>query len=213
MSATGGASSVDLSPEATAALPKVDSDNDLDDQDVGGGGPADGLQQMMQLLTQLVKSMPETMAAAIKADKPISHLDNAKLDIRNFSRIKTFTNKHAEWREWKNQFVYAVAECDNAFSATNSSMEKRDTAIDAKADLTPTQNQLSAVLFNRLQAVTTGTANTMVLSADGNGCEAWRLLNGFFDPQTDQRLLRAILDVVNCKIKGKDIQGGVIEWE
>ena len=92
-------------------------------------------------------------------------------------------------------------------------MEKQVTAIDPKADLTPTQNQLSAVLFNRLQAVTTGTANTMVLSADGNGCEAWRLLNGFFDPQTDQRLLRAILDVVNYKIKGKDIQGGVIEWE
>ena len=90
---------------------------------------------------------------------------------------------------------------------------KKTTAIDPLADLTPTQKQLSAVLFNRLQAVTTGTANTMVLSAEGNGCEAWRLLNGFFDPQTDQRLLRAILDVVNYKIKGKDIQGGLVEWE
>ena len=139
---------------------------------IGGGDPADGMQQMMKLLTQLVKSMPETMAAAIKADKPASHLDNAKLDIRNFQRIKTFSNKHSEWREWKNQFVYAVAECDNAFAATNSGLEKQVTAIDPKADLTPTQNQLSAVLFNRLQAVTTGTANTMVLSADGNGCEA-----------------------------------------
>ena len=82
-----------------------------------------------------------------------------------------------------------------------------------KADLNPTQSQLSAVLFNRLQAVTTGIANTMVLSAEGNGCEAWRLLNGFFDPQTDQRLTRSILDVINFKIKGKDIQSGVIEWE
>jgi hypothetical protein len=153
------------------------------------------------------------MAAAIKADKPQSHLDNAKLDIRNFQRINKFTNKHAEWREWKNQFVYAVAECDSSFAATLSSMEKRDKAIDPKADLTVTQNQLSAVLFNRLQAVTTSTANTMVLSTEGNGCEAWRLLNGFFDPQTDQRLTRSILDVINFKVKGKDIQSGIIEWE
>ena len=53
----------------------------------------------------------------------------------------------------------------------------------------------------------------MVLSADGNGCETWRLLNGFFDPQTDQRLTRSILDVVNFKVKGKDIQAGIVEWE
>ena len=109
--------------------------------------------------------------------------------------------------------MYAVAECDNPFAPTLSIMEKRDKAIDIKADLNPTQSQLSAVLFNRLQAVTTGTANTMVLSAEGNGCEAWRLLNGFFDPQTDQRLTRSFLDVINFKIKGKDIQGGIIEWE
>ena len=53
----------------------------------------------------------------------------------------------------------------------------------------------------------------MVLSAEGNGCEAWRLLNKFFDPQTDQRLTKAIMDVINFKIKGKDIQSGIIEWE
>ena len=88
-----------------------------------------------------------------------------------------------------------MAECDTTFAATNSGMEKRDKPIDKLADLTPTQSQLSAVLFNRLQAVTTGTANTMVLSAEGNGCEAWRLLNGFFDPQTDVRLTRSILDL------------------
>ena len=32
-------------------------------------------------------------------------------------------------------------------------------------------------------------------------------------PQTDQRLTKAIMDVANYKIKGKDIQGGIIEWE
>ena len=166
-------------PGFESAIP---DDGDLSsEQGIGGGDPADGMQPMMKLLTQLVKSMPETMAAAIKADKPTTQLDNAKMDIRKFNRIKTFSNKHSDWKEWKNQFVYAVAECDAVFATTNTSLEKKTTAIDQLADLTPTQRQLSAVLFNRLQAVTTGTANTLVLSAEGNGCEAWRLLNGFFD--------------------------------
>ena len=52
----------------------------------------------------------------------------------------------------------------------------------------------------------------MVLSADGNGVEAWRLLNGFFDPQTDLTLTKSILDVVNFKVKGKDVQSGIVEW-
>ena len=61
------------------------------------------------------------------------------------------------------------------------------------------------MLFNRLQAVTTGTANAMVMSAKGNGCDAWRLLNKACDPQTDQRLTKAIIDVANYKIKCKDV--------
>ena len=136
-----------------------------------------------------------------------------KLDIRNFSRIKTFTNKHDAWREWKNQFIYVIYECDNHFGDYLSGLEKKETPVDAVEDLNLTQAQLSATLFNRLQSVTTGTANAMVMSAKGNGCEAWRLLNKAFDPQTDQRLTKAIMDVVNYKIKGKDIQGGIIEWE
>ncbi len=172
-----------------------------------------GLEAVMMMLTQLIAALPTTIATAVKVDKPFSHVDTAKLDNRNFTRIKTFTNKHGEWRELKNQFIYAVAECDNSFATTLSSMEKKDKAICQSADLTPTQAQLSAILFNRLQAVTTGTANTMVLSAEGNGCESWRLLNKFYDPQTDQRLTRPIMDVINFKIRGKDIQAGIIEWE
>ena len=165
---------------------------------------------VMQLLTQLISQMPANIAAAVKVDKP--HLDNAKLDHRNFVRIQNFTNKHSDWREWKNHFLYAVAECDNAFATTLSTLEKGDKPV-LTVDLNPTHAQLSAVLFNRLQAVTTSTANTMVLSADGNGCEAWRLLNHYYNPQTDQRLTKSIMDVINFKITGKEIQGGIIEWE
>ncbi len=93
----------------------------------GVQGAQPSITDVMQMLAQLINNMPASMAAAIKADKPQSHFDNAKLDIRNFSRINKFTNKHSDWREWKSQFVYAVAECDNSFAATLSGMEKRDT--------------------------------------------------------------------------------------
>ena len=117
--AAGGGSD-DLAPS------QHEDENDGEEEPAARGvAPSGGLEGVMLLLTQLINNMPATMAAAIKADKPQSHLDNAKLDVRNFQRIKTFTNKHADWREWKNQFVYAVAECDNSFSVTLSSMEKR----------------------------------------------------------------------------------------
>jgi len=92
-------------------------------------------------------------------------------------------------------------------------MEKKVDPIDTVTDLTLVQNQLSATLFNRLQAVTTGTANTMVVSAKGNGCEAWRLLNKWYDPRTDQRLTKVVIDIISYKIRGKDLQGGLNEWE
>ena len=165
-------------------------------------------------LAQVMASILQLMTMLAKKDeKTSSHLANAKLEIKNFSRIKTFTNKHETWNEWKNQFTYAIMECDVSFSDFLSGLEKRADKIDEVSDLNPTQNQLSAILFSRLIAVTTGTANTMVMSAKGNGGEAWRLLNKTCDPQTDQRLTKVIMDIVNFKIKGKDVQGGIIEWE
>ena len=65
---------------------------------LSAGDPA-SLAQVMTLLSQIIQNMPANIAAAVKVDKPSSHLDNAKLDIRNFVRIKTFTNKHSELRE------------------------------------------------------------------------------------------------------------------
>jgi hypothetical protein len=218
MSAAGATDDPVINSEETAGSTRYQSgplldaavteDSTQDAQGTRGAAPSGGLEGVMLLMKQLIESMPANIAAAVKVDKPNSHLDNAKLDIRNFQRINTFSNKHGDWKEWKSQFAYAVAECDVAFAATIAKMEKQDKPIDPMSDLTVTQNQLSAVLFNRLQSVTTGTANTMVLSAEGNGCESWRLLNRFFDPQTDQRLTRSIMDVINYKIKGKDIQSG-----
>ena len=81
--------------EADAAL--VPSDTEIDaDAPVTAGLPSDiSPAQVMMLLTQLVQAMPENIAAAVKKDdKHFSHSDNVKLDIRNFARIKTFTNKH-----------------------------------------------------------------------------------------------------------------------
>ena len=126
-----------------------DQANAQREQATSGAAPSGSLTDVMLLLTRLIQTMPANIAAAVKVDKT-SHFDNAKLDVRNFVRIKTFTNKHNEFREWKSQFAYAVAECDNVFASTLSGLEKAEKPIDAKADLTPTQAQLSSVLFNRL---------------------------------------------------------------
>ena len=63
-----------------------------------GAAPAGGLTEVMLLLTRQISTMPANIAAAVKVDNT-SHFDNAKLDVRNFVRIKTFTNKHNEFLE------------------------------------------------------------------------------------------------------------------
>ena len=127
----------------------LEGDATQQEEATSGAAPAGSLTEVMVLLTRLIQTMPANIAAAVKVDKT-SHFDNAKLDVRNFVRIKTFTNKHSEFREWKSQFAYAVAECDSVFGSTLSGLEKAEKPIDQKADLTPTQAQLSAVLCNRL---------------------------------------------------------------
>ena len=80
----------------------------------GGGiptGSSNSLADVMLLLTKLIQTMPAQLATAVNAEK-FTHVDKAKFDIKNFTRIKTFTNKHTEWKEWRNQFSYAVAGCD-----------------------------------------------------------------------------------------------------
>ena len=109
----------------------------------GGAGSSNSLADVMLLLTKLIQTMPAQLATAVNADK-FTHVDKAKLDIKNFVRIKTFTNKHSEWKEWKNQFSYAVAECDSSFAKTLTGMEKNEQPIVALTDLNPTQAQLSA---------------------------------------------------------------------
>ena len=131
-SATEGLAAASLAD----ALRSGDSDDlqgDATQQEeaTSGAAPSGSLTEVMLLLTRLIQTMPANIAAAVKVDKT-SHFDNAKLDVRNFVRIKTFTNKHNEFREWKSQFAYAVAECDSVFASTLSGLEKTEKPIDSK---------------------------------------------------------------------------------
>ena len=136
----------------TAAAFGAASDSELEaDVPMAASGSAsrllstdgDYLTLMMALLTQLIQSMPANIAAAVKKDeKTSSHLDNVKLDVRNFSRIKTCTNKnkHDAWKEWKNQFHYVIQECDHSFADFLSGMEKKVDPIDTLEDFNRTQS-------------------------------------------------------------------------
>ena len=72
-------------------LRPTDTPQQTEPQQAGSSNspPTDPMANMMQLLTQLIAQLPASMAAAVKVDKP--HLDNAKLDHRNFVRIQNFT--------------------------------------------------------------------------------------------------------------------------
>ena len=105
-----------------------------------------------------------------------------------------------------------VRECDTSFGDYLWGIEKRQDEI-CILTLDPTQTQLAAALYTRLISVTSGEAFRMVEMTKGNGVEAWRLLNLRYDPQTDARLTALILSIANFKIKGKDVQAGLVQWE
>ena len=92
--------------------------------------------------------------------------------------------------------------------------EKLQEPIDL-VPLGPKETQLAASLYSRLIQVTTGEALQLVemQDRDCNGIEAWRLLCQRYDPHTDARLTRMILTIVNHKIRGKDVQTGLVHWE
>ena len=137
---------------------------------------------------------------------------NAKFDDRNFKRIEKFNNKTESWKEWKLHFTTCVRKCDTSFADFIWGLEKRADEI-CFLSLDPTQSQLAAALYSRLISVTTGEAFRMVDMTEGNGREAWRLLNQRYDPQADARLASLIIAIVNFRIKGKDIQSGLVQWE
>ena len=82
--------------EATAAAAEVQGMSGISDGVQSESGTADqqataasgsapaSLAEVMLLLTQLIQTMPANIAVAVKLNKPFGHLDNAKLDVRNF---------------------------------------------------------------------------------------------------------------------------------
>ena len=100
-------------------------------------------------MTMMQHDRPE-----IKAER----LANVRLDERNFRTVPKFNNLRSGWREWKRQFIAAVRECDVDLAEFTWAFEGREEPIDHIHEFTPTQNQLSTNMHNRLISLTTGTA-------------------------------------------------------
>ena len=188
--------------------------------DPGGGQPsaeAMTIQQLMVYLTHQNQAMAKMMAM-LQHDRPEpkekNHLANVKLDERNFRSVSKFNNTRSGWREWERQFMAAVRECDVDFANFTWAYEQREKTVDHIHDFNPTQSQLAVNLHSRLIAATTGTAFQIVESVGRyNGVEAWRFLNFQFNPKTDARLTTLVLNIIGHKIKGKDVQAGLVLWE
>ena len=187
-----------------------------EDADLNAPVTVTTLSQLMAFMVQQQGHMTELMGAFAKTNET-NHLANAKLDIRNFVRMDKFDNKREHWREWEMHFSSCVRECDICFADFIWAIEKRQgTPEDIEIDilsLDPTQSQLAGALYSRLIAVTSAESFRIVEMTGVNGCEAWRLLCKRWGPQTDSRLATLIMSIVGCKIKGRDIQAGLVQWE
>ena len=133
--------------------------------------------------------------------------------MKNFANLKSFENDPSKWKEWRRHSLNAVKESSDSFATLIESFEKRDAEIDEFA-YDPTQSQQSVNLHVRLSNCTTGFAHNIVEGVShNNGGEAWRLLNQQFDPKTDTRMMTLVLEIIECKIKGKDVLAGLVKWK
>ena len=186
---------------------------------VAGSSPEAATPSVVDLMSYLMKQS-DRMNAMMEmmqydrnspATSEKSHLANCKLDEKYFRNVGKYSNLKSGWKKWRRQFV---RECDADFADMVETFELLEEAIDHINAYTPIQNQLSTNLYNRLIAFTTGTAFHIVESVPcHNGGEAWRLLSKQFDPKTDAHLTNLVLSVIEHKIKGKDVQAGLILWE
>ena len=131
----------------------------------------------------------------------------------NFRTIGKLKNRRDGSRDWKLRFMAVVRACDISFADYVWGHEKLEPEVDIM-DVDPTQTQLAVNLHNRLISCTSGTAFQIVENTPANnGVEAWRQLNHRLDPKTDARLTSLVLTIAGYKIKGKDMQAGLVLWE
>ena len=170
--------------------------------------------QMMAYLTQQSQMMANMMQMW-QLDRPQAkdRLANVRLDERNFRTVGKFNNRRDGWEERKLHFMASVRECDTSFADYVWAHEKLGEEVNIMT-MDPTQTQLATNLHNRLISCTIGSAFKIVESTAGNnGVEAWRQLNHRFGPKTDARLTSLVLTIMGIKIKGKDVQPGLVQWE
>ena len=121
-------------PMETGDVPVQQQMPSTEGQPLGLTTAALPIEQVMAFLMTQMAELAKTMALDNKGGK--EHLANARLDERNFRRIKTFTNKREDWREWKMHFMSSIRECDATFADYLWGIEKRQgTEDDVEIDI------------------------------------------------------------------------------
>ena len=175
--------------------------------DATGTGNVPSIHELMGKMVQMMAMMQNDK----KPEK--ERLANCRLDEKYFRTVGRFDNTRSSWKEWRSHFLNAIRECDVGFTTVVEVNETSEEPIDI-VPLDPTETQLATNMYNRLTACTSGLAFQIVESVtDYNGLEAWRLLAKQFDPKTDARLTNLVMSIIGHKIKGKNVQAGLIAWE
>lgn len=177
---------------------------------------APSVAQLLMFITQQNARM-ESMMAMMQHDRPevkAERLANVRLDERHFRNVPKYSKPRSSWKEWKRQFMAPVRECDVDFGDFVWEFEGREEPTDHIRKFNLTQNQFSTNMYKRLIALTTGTAFQIMESVPHfNGIEAWRLMIFQYDPKTDARLTYLVLSIIGHKIKGEDVQVGLVLWK
>ena len=175
--------------------------------DATGAANVPSIHELMGLMVKMLATMQNDK----KPER--EHLANCRLDEKYFRSVGKFDNNRSSWKEWRSHFLNAIRECDVGFTTVVEVNETSEEPIDI-VPLNPTETQLATNMYNRLTACTSGLAFQIVESVpDYNGLEAWRLLAKQFDPKTDARLTNLVMSIIGHKIKGKNVQAGLIAWE
>ena len=169
-------------------------------------------QALMPMMTQLQNENTRTMGELLNtvADKVVGDgsRKNKLIDCKALGRLRDFSGKQVEWREWsaKTASYFKAADADAGVWlpwAEDVTETITDEAILAAASRSGHDGvkavKFSNEVYHLLLDVCKDEAYNEVDNANGNGFEAWRLLCKRYSPRTPGTKRALILAIMNMK--------------
>lgn len=125
------------------------------------------------------------------------------VDTKIVKNIQTFSGKKRDWRSWSHKFAnfLALVEPKVARAALDYAREQEE-EISQEDVIDQGWLEFSSALYSTLvQYMSPGTAENLVKNTKpaGHGLEAWRRLNDWYDPASDNKRVSALNKLLSVK--------------